>query len=206
MQYKAWIARSLTFADETIQIVLDDVSNLEMFKDRVIKALEVADHRANELQLRLFEDTSLTDELNYKELEASRSFANKLYPVQFLSHKLDLGNKTSFEFSKNLSGGEVLKLYLHDFSQYEDITGAIQAVWDIIDSRLQRTNSREQKAMEYYSSLSFELQHKVYKIMALLYGQKFKDIVVDELRKEKVAETVDGLRAEALAGDAQHVL
>lgn len=201
MQYKAWISRTLSHADETIQIVIEDTDDITTLQKRVLEAFGVTDYRAHEQYLRLFEDTDLTQELNYDELSHARKFAGLLFPLESLPRKLDLGNKTAFEFAKNLPGGEVLKLYIHEFDTYEDIVTAIKTVWRIIDSRLAYTNNRELRASTYFrEKIPLGIKSKIHRVMDILYGRAFKENVVQDLRAAKVEETVRELRDEVQKG------
>lgn len=197
MQLKSWVSRHLSFADEAIQVVIDDTDSLETLKARTLQALRFSDYRASQQRRRLFEDTDLTQELTYEELRAARHMAELMYPLETLPAEHDLGGKTTFEFSKNLPGGEVLKIYVHEFETYEDVTSAIKAVWELIDTRLVYTNKREQKAQEYFKGLPIQIRTKVLRIMEILYGRSFKETVIEELQKAKLQQVTEEIRSNA---------
>lgn len=190
MKYAALVTRMYHELDESLQIIVNSEESPQDFKTKLLDAFTVADYRANVQMLRLFDDTTLTDELNYEELQAARSMAHLLYPATTLPSKLDFGEgeKKGIEFAKNLAGGEVLKIFLTDYESYEDITTSIKAIYDIIDSRLIKTNQREEKATSFFRSLNFTIKHKVSRIIDILYGRSLRETVTKELRDLRIQE------------------
>lgn len=186
MHYKALLTRVYSMADESLQIIIEDTDSFDTFKTRVYTALKVADHRANTQMMRLFEDTDLTKELDYHELQACRKAAETLYPQEHFSKSLDLGAGSAFEFAKNMASGEVVKIFLHDVESYEDLNTAIKNVWNIIDSRLEQTNGRELAFMKYVKSLAFSVKLKITKVMEILYGRMLKEVIVEQLKGERL--------------------
>ncbi len=202
MHYKALITRMYFMADESIQIIIDDTESFPLFKERVYTALRAADYRANLQMRRLFEDTSLTDELDYSELQAARATSELMYPNEGIPSNIDLGGeKGAIEFAKNLPSGEVLKLFLHDIDSYENLDIAIKNIYSLIDSRLQETNSRELKTLEYLKTLPFNTKLTVVKIMDILFGRMLKETFIEQMKGQKAQDlesTVNSIREEII--------
>lgn len=194
MKFKAVTNRSLSFADETFRVIVEDTDTLESLKEKVLSAVEMADYRASELRQRLFEDTDLTDELKYEELQAARTMAKKLYPEVVLPKSPKVGTGAQFEFCKLMFGGEDLRIYISDFENDEDLRQAVKVIWDIIDSRLQYTNKRELDAGNYFKTLTMATRTKILNVMDILYGRAFKDSVIEKLQQMNVQEVVEGIR------------
>lgn len=205
MEYKALLTRMYSMADESLQIIIPNTDDIEVFKQRIYNALKICDYRANEQMMRLFEDTELTTELSYDELKAARTAATIMYPKEHIPAKLDLGQGTTdydtafgpaFEFAKNLASGEVIKIFLHRVDAYEDIGIAVKAIWDIQDTRLYKTNKRELDFIEYIKRQAPSVKLKITKIMEILYGRHFKEDVIKELQGARLEETVEVIRKE----------
>ncbi len=158
---------------------------------------------------RLFDDTDLTNELNYNELQCARKATELMYPSINIAGSLDLGYNSSydsddkkdtgpaFEFAKNMASGEVVKLFLHDI-QAEDnsamLHAAIKSVYSILDARLNHTNKRELDFITYIKKLSFETKYKITMIMDILFGRALSETVVQRLKGEKAEEAVQQMR------------
>jgi len=125
VKYTAKVSRSNTFVDENLTFKITDAETLETFKQRVYDTLKVTDFRANLQQRRLFEDSDLVANLDYNDLKVARKAAEILYPLEGIPSKLDLGEDGAIEFSKLLSGGETLSLYLHEIESYDDLSRGI---------------------------------------------------------------------------------
>lgn len=197
VQYTALLTRSYPNADETIEIIVDDIDDAETFKDRVLSALKITDFRANRHSRVLFEDTELTDSLDYTELKAAKRAVDIMYPQEPLPKKLELGSpKGSIQFTKLLAGGEVVKLYLHEVESYEELDIAIKAMFSLLDSRLARTNKREQDTSAYFKKLDMSTKLKVLNILEILYGRQMQDTVVQKLKAAHLEQTVEAIRNE----------
>jgi hypothetical protein len=194
MKYTALLTRMFTMADESIQIKLEDTDSFDTFKERVYTALKVTDTRAHIQMRRLFDDTDLTNQLSYSELQKAKRATEIMYPDQLLPPKLDLGEGSAIEFAKNMASGEVLKIFLHDYETFEDINRAIKDVWSIIDTRLVKTNKRELDFLEYVSSLGYEEKLKISMIMDVLFGRAFTSDIVNRLKGEKADAELKGMR------------
>ncbi len=196
MHYKSLVTRMYSVADESIRVVIEDSESFETFKSRLFDVLRITDYRANVQQRRLFEDTELTNSLDYTELKAAKHAAEISFPLEGIPSQLNLGPTTAFEFSKNLPSGEVLQIFLHEVESYEDLSSAIKEIWDVIDSRLKRTNQRELDFMEYLKKLPYEVKLKVCRIMEILYGRNSLENVLQTLKKEDFEETTERIRDE----------
>ena len=204
MKYTAKVSRSNTFVDENLTFKITDAETLETFKQRVYDTLKVTDFRANLQQRRLFEDSDLVANLDYNDLKVARKAAEILYPLEGIPSKLDLGEDGAIEFSKLLSGGETLSLYLHEIESYDDLSRGIKDIFDIVDSRLQKTNKRELDFMEYFKNVPYSTRLKVSMLMDILFNKTTKEAVIERLKEENVKDTTDTMRVEALARGANN--
>jgi len=204
VKYTAKVSRSNTFVDENLTFKITDAETLETFKQRVYDTLKVTDFRANLQQRRLFEDSDLVANLDYNDLKVARKAAEILYPLEGIPSKLDLGEDGAIEFSKLLSGGETLSLYLHEIESYDDLSRGIKDIFDIVDSRLQKTNKRELDFMEYFKNVPYSTRLKVSMLMDILFNKTTKEAVIERLKEENVKDTTDTMRVEALARGANN--
>src|SRR5437773_4757161 len=120
MQHTALITRMITVADESIQIIIQDIDNFNVFKAAIEEALKITDKRAAVQQRRLLEDTSLTDAMSEHEVKSTIEAADIIYPMQYTIDMEKLQG-AKFEFAKNMASGEVLKVFLHNVDAYEDL-------------------------------------------------------------------------------------
>lgn len=203
MQYTALLTRSYAGLDESIQIIVDDVADLAEFKEKVYDALRITDYRGNQHMQHLFEDTTLTDTLDYKELKSAQEAIKILYPSTTIPSKLDLGlPKGGIEFAKILPQGETLKLFLHEVENYEDLATAIKGIFAIIDSRLVKTNQRELDIREHLKKLDMTTRLKIMNILDILYGSQFGETVIEKLKQAKLDEEMEKIR-ESVATEAK---
>ena len=181
MKYTALITRMLSMADESISIIVEDTEEFDTLKDKVVHALRLCDHRANVQMNRLFEDTSLTKDLAYNELNATRRAAYMMYPLEHLTSEFTLGEGSKLEFAKSMPSGEVLKCFVHEIDETTDIAQACKNIWRLFDSRLGYTNQRELDYTTYINSLDFSTRTKVTMVMDILYGRTTREYVASRL-------------------------
>jgi len=199
-------------AEESLEIIIDDVSDFSDFKERVFNVFRVADYRGNLQARRLFEDTDLVAELEYEELQKIRKAVDILFPHETLPKRLDLNStqneyeepksgKGSLQFSKVFKDGEVLKVFFHEIDPEEDTDLAIREIYTLYDARLSKTNKRTTDFTKYLRKQSLELQNKITMILGLLYRQTEVSTVIERLKGEKLNETVESIRQDILEDD-----
>jgi hypothetical protein len=207
MKFTAYITRFYQMAEESLEVIIDDIPDFEDFKERVFNVLRVTDYRANLQARRLFEDTELIKELSYSDLQKIRKAVDILFPQMTLPKTLDLNSSQSwneeerkgkggYQFTKSLRDGEVLKIFLHEVEPEEDSQVAIKNIYSIIDARLRKTNQRNLDFTNYLRSLDMDMRTKITMILELLYRQTDVATVIQRLKGQEAQETVEQIRAD----------
>lgn len=203
MKVQGLVTRVISAADETIQVFTED-TDFEDFQSNVLSALAACDYRAHTQMQRLFEDSSLQYVLDETEFGQAQEAASLMYPVSDLESQC---SGTKIEFTKNLASGEVLKVFISDLTTEDDITKLLYDIWNLIDERLQDTNSREMAFTEYYRTLSPECQLKVGIVMEALYGRQTLEQVRARLsqgQREDFEQAMARMRSEMQATAQRH--
>lgn len=198
MEFKALITRQIQQADESIRVSIESDTDIRKFKERVFESLDYTDNRANAQMMRLFEDTTLMDTFTEKEKEACTTVANLLFPNITPPSKPNLVEGVKFEFSKIMAGGESLTLQITEIKDYSSLNSSIRAIFDMLDTRLERTNTRELDVRSYLDTIDYETKLKVVMFVDLLYGRTTSDQLIQRLTSKELEEYRDKLNAQHL--------
>lgn len=198
MEFKALITRQIQQADESIRVSIEGDHSIREFKERVFESLDYTDNRANTQMLRLFEDTNLLNTFSESEKEACTTVANLLFPNISLPSKPNLIEGVKFEFSKIMAGGESLTLQIMEIKDYSSLNASIRAIFDMLDARLEKTNTRELEVKAYLDSINYETKLKVVMFIDLLYGRTTSDQLIQRLTSKELEEYRDKLNAQHL--------
>jgi len=181
MELTALVTKGITVADESIRIQIQGEDSFASFKDKVHEACRYIDYRAHLQMRRMFEDTSLTEQLTRAERDAVEACAYTLFPLEQLSAEPVLRSGVKFEFTKLFAASETLTVQVQDIDSYDVLNTTIKHIWELLDTRLNVTNKREEDFREYVSTLDYNTKLKVAMIIDLLYGKASEETVVARL-------------------------